>query len=161
MDYTGGRVSDRPAGVPDMQRVCPKCQATFHGLLVCPQCGMQIPDGTKPAPPPAPPAPHHRPVSPPAAPQADRPHEFTAVTRFVVGLVLAQGFYYGARQLGQAVLLAQNQTDWWDSMPGLITVQALQAGALLIGGIIAGAGRARGLLPGAVLGLANASAILL
>jgi hypothetical protein len=143
-----------------MQWVCPKCQGTFHGQLLCPQCGVQMQEKGPPsaaatavAPP--------RHVPPIAAQSADRPMQLTVLTRLLIGLVLAQGLYYGARHFGQAILLGQGQPDWWDGFPGLVTVQALQAGALLIGGVVAGAGHARGLIPGALLGVINACLILL
>ena len=55
--------------------------------------------------------------------------------RLVVGLLMAQGLYYALRQLCTAYVLATvdrpDQVAWWDSFPGLILTQAIQAVAYL------------------------------
>src|SRR5205823_1196674 len=84
--------------------------------------------------------------------------------RMLVGLMMAQGLYYALRQLCQAYVLAtidrEGRAEWWDSFQGLILTQAIQAVALLVGGVFAGAGQRRGVLAGTVLGVGNAVLLL-
>jgi hypothetical protein len=79
---------------------------------------------------------------------------------------LAQGLYYALWHLASAWLLAQGgeaaKADYWDNQfAGLLTVQALQAVALFVGAMLAAAGRKRGLLIGASLGIVNAVLLII
>ena len=74
---------------------------------------------------------------------------------------LAQGLYYALWHLVSAYLLARGgeaaKVNYWDNtLAGLLMVQALQAASLFIGGMLSAAGRRRGLIIGASLGLVNA-----
>jgi hypothetical protein len=75
-----------------------------------------------------------------------------------IGLLLAQGLYYGLWHLCKAGLLAVNtepQPGVWTTLAGLLVLQALQAGSLLTGGAVAGAGKHQGVVYGSMVGLAN------
>src|SRR5437016_6007046 len=74
------------------------------------------------------------------------------------GGLLAQGLYYGLWNLVNAVLLATNPelaNGLWGTMQGLLIIQGLQALGLLVGGALAGAGRPRGVMFGALVGVWN------
>jgi hypothetical protein len=86
--------------------------------------------------------------------------ERTSAGGWLVGLVLAQGLYYGLRHLATSWLLAEGgeapEASFWDeTFRGLLTAQALQAVALFAGAMLAAAGHRRALVIGASLGLAN------
>jgi hypothetical protein len=130
-----------------MRRVCPQCKASYTQYFLCPKCGVQLQD----------------PATLLQQPVADEPlvraPSFWA--RLFIGLVLAQGLYYGLRQVVNAYLLAVGDpAAFFASFPGLITIQVLQGVALLTGALFAGAGQQRGSVAGAVLGIWNAALIL-
>jgi hypothetical protein len=84
--------------------------------------------------------------------------EQTPWGRILVGLLLAQGVYFGLRQLCMAGLLAfegESVPLIWSSLYGLIGLQALQAIAVLAGGGLAGAGQRRGIVFGGLVGLSS------
>jgi hypothetical protein len=79
-------------------------------------------------------------------------------------LLLAQGLYYVLRHLCTAGLLVageEPQNGVWETLRGLIVLQALQAASVFAAGLLAGAGQRRGLLFGAVVGVWNAVFFLL
>lgn len=131
--------------------VCPRCQTAFRGRLHCPICGAGLMDpnlitGEI----------HHIRTTPPPARPDGLPH------RLLVGLCLAQALYYGMRQLVAAGLAWEGlPPSWWESVTGTLTMQTLQGGALVIGAVLASAGRGMGVGVGAVLGIANAALLLL
>jgi hypothetical protein len=93
------------------------------------------------------------------------PEHKSPIGGFFVGLLLAQGLYYALRHLTVAWLLATGdpafEADFWErSFAGFVTAQALQGVALLVGSMFAAAGRRRGLILGAGLGLVNAMLLL-
>jgi hypothetical protein len=78
--------------------------------------------------------------------------------RLLVGLLLAQGLYYGLWHLCKAGLMAVNDPatkDVWQTLYGLLLMQGFQVVGLLVGGALAGAGRRQGALYGGVVGLVN------
>src|SRR3954447_7727317 len=112
-----------------MLRVCPHCRVSAQEHFLCPKCGGQTVDAA-------------------AAGLQPRVKELPTGSdtasfwiRMLVGLLMAQGLYYDLRQLCTALVLATvdrpAQAAWWDSFPGLILAQAVQATALLIGGVFA------------------------
>jgi hypothetical protein len=129
-----------------MDRFCPACRVPTPGNILCPACGGQTDVGGN-------------------TPEATRgPGErgsFGFWPRLLIGLVLAQGLYFGLRQAVNAAVLAGGSADFWGSFPGLLTAQGLQAAALLAGSMVAGAGHSRGLLAGGLLGLWNAAILLM
>src|SRR5207302_5630448 len=78
--------------------------------------------------------------------------------RILIGLLLAQGLYYGLRHLCVAGLLATGLIDGetlWASIEGQLLIQSLQVVSLFFGGVFAGAGQRHGAVYGAVLGVWN------
>jgi len=78
--------------------------------------------------------------------------------RILIGLLLAQGLYYGFRHLCTAGLMASGDNgahDVWNTLYGLIFLQGLQGVGLLVGGMVTGAGKRHGALYGAVVGVWN------
>jgi hypothetical protein len=123
-----------------MEKVCPRCRGTTPDLL-CPRCGIRTTTTDSEA--------------------AAIENESLAAGSWLVGLILAQGLYYSLWHLVSAGLLAHGseaaETSFWnEEFAGLITAQGLQAVALFSGAMLAAAGRKRGLMIGAVLGLVNA-----
>src|SRR5205823_9369432 len=78
--------------------------------------------------------------------------------RMVVGLLLAQGLYYGLRQLYTAGVLVSGDAaahSVWTTLYGILLAQALQALGLLLGGMLAGANQRLGIVYGAAVGVWN------
>ncbi|HJT78532.1 MAG TPA: hypothetical protein VJ739_15110, partial [Gemmataceae bacterium] len=76
----------------------------------------------------------------------------------LIGLLLAQGLYYGLWSLFNGVHLAfagREAHDVWTTLYGLLLLQCLQALALVAGGALAGAGQRRGAAYGGVVGVWN------
>jgi hypothetical protein len=94
----------------------------------------------------------------PAVPMLAR--RVTVWQRMLVGLLLAQGMYYGLRMLCAGVLMtsldAAGQAAWWATLHGSVTTQVIQGLALLVGGAVAGAGSRRAPMAGGLLGVVNA-----
>src|SRR5205809_31564 len=120
-----------------MAMVCPKCQVSYKQRLQCPKCAVRLEyqAGGRSF-------------------DSDRPGDRggwqeTPWGRIAVGLLLAQGLYYGLWHLGNAGMMVGNPElagTFRTSLPGLIVVQSLQALGLLVGGALAGAGRQRGIM---------------
>jgi hypothetical protein len=83
----------------------------------------------------------------------------TSWGRLLIGLMLAQGLFYGVRHLLTGVLLALESAganqDSWSTFSGLILLQTLQVITLLIGSILAGSSQRQGFVLGAIVGMAN------
>jgi hypothetical protein len=82
----------------------------------------------------------------------------TAWGKTLIGLLLAQGLYYGLLMLIRTVGSAMGEEpshEWMRSFNGLVLIQVMQLVSLLAGGTVAGAGQRRGVLYGAVVGLYN------
>ncbi len=122
-----------------MQLYCPSCQATYSAASRCPQCGDRLvtPAEAFAA------IPDH--VPPP--PTLLRP---TAGSRIAVGCVLAIGLYLGLREWAGA---AFPDDGWWASTAGVAVTVCLRALGVLVGGLLAGAGRERGVTTGSAVGL--------
>src|SRR5438067_8503862 len=87
-----------------MRKICPKCRGKFEAQFLCPNCGVQLVEGsTKPSM-----LSKRRPID--ALPPAGM------VTRFAAGWLLAQGLYYGVRQFGTALFLILGEPDSLDVM---------------------------------------------
>jgi hypothetical protein len=134
--------------------ICPQCNGTFKQRLLCPKCGVRLlsPD----APPP---------LNTFDAPAATTPGQHGPWSRIIIGLLLAQGLFYGLRMLTDAIHLAiDNETpanEWWASPSGFVVQQTLQIFGLLVGSVLAGAGQRRGFLVGILVGLWNGLLFLL
>jgi hypothetical protein len=83
--------------------------------------------------------------------------------RILVGLLLAQGLSHGLRTLCDAGFLAVGDAATqgvWTTLFGLILLQGLQGVSLVLGGAVAGAGQARAIFYGAIVGLWNGLLLL-
>ncbi len=128
-----------------MAMVCPKCNGSFEQRWRCPSCGVRLAYQSL----------ARGPIEDAAAPS---PWGQTPWGRILVGLVLAQGLYYGLRQLATAGLLATGDgaaRGVWSTLYGLIILQAIQAVCLLAAGTLAGAGLRQGVVFGAIVGVWN------
>lgn len=130
-----------------MSMVCPQCGGTFDQRFACPTCHARLAFPTN---------------REPSAVEFPEGHgqswEQTPWGRILVGLVLAQGLFYGLRHLCTAGLLALGPDALppiWSTLYGLLGLQALQALAILAGGALAGAGQRRGVVFGGVVGLCS------
>ena len=127
-----------------MAMVCPQCAMSFEQRLRCPSCGARLLydfRGPKPKP---------QPVS---------PWQQTPWGRILIGLILAQGLYFGLQHLIKGlleVLNGQGVLHWtWTSASGLVFLQIVQVVALTAGGVLAGGGQQRGVSLGALVGAWN------
>jgi hypothetical protein len=135
-----------------MSMVCPQCHGSFSQRLQCPSCGVRLEY---------------------QAGRGGRRRESsgqfllwqeTPWGRLLVGLMLAQGLYYGLWHLCKAGLMAVNDPaakDVWLTLYGLLLMQGFQVVGLLIGGALAGAGRRQGALYGGIVGLVNGIILVL
>lgn len=126
-----------------MQRVCTRCGAVATNQFLCPACGRRTVDVDGDA----------RDADPSGA-------ALTFGGGLLTGLVVSQGLTYALRHLAIAGLLwragREEELAFWTTLPGLIVQQIAQGVALMIGGMLAGAGQKRGLTVGATLGAINA-----
>ena len=127
-----------------MAMVCPQCATMHEQRLQCPACGTRLQ--------------YHDLRSPRPAVAGPR-WQHTPWGRIFIGLLLAQGLFYGLQHLATGLLLiARTQGEWSDESAALIQVmltQALRAMALFAGGILAGSGQRNGAALGAVVGVWN------
>jgi hypothetical protein len=76
----------------------------------------------------------------------------------MIGLILAQGLFYGLRHLLTGILLAATGTEasaLWDDMRHLLLLQAIQMLAVFAGGMLAAGGQQQALLLGTMVGAWN------
>lgn len=125
-----------------MSMVCPQCKGAFEQSLQCPKCGVRLmyqPD--------------------PAGAGSDQRHakwQQTPWGRILFGLILAVGLNYGLLQLGSASLRAVSADEEilvLEPMRALLLFTGLQAAALLICGILVGAGKRQALNYGSIVGI--------
>jgi hypothetical protein len=97
-------------------------------------------------------------------PDADEPKRSgpywkqSAWGQVIIGLVFAQGLFYGLRQLVTGVLLAAADIEpelLWQDTRHLLALQAVQMLAVFAGGILAAGGRQQGLFLGTMVGAWN------
>lgn len=131
-----------------MQRVCTRCGALATNQFLCPACGGRTveADGAD---------------ARDVAPSGDA---LTFGGGLLVGLVICQGLTYALQHLAIAALLWRSspaqEVAFWTTLPGLIVQQLAQGVALVVGGMLAGAGQKRGLTVGATLGAINAALLI-
>jgi hypothetical protein len=120
-----------------------------QNTFLCPRCGIHTQEAEA--------------VAPESALTAPDPP--TIAGALLVGLLVAQGATYALWHIATAVVLASGQygTDaaFWSSFPGIVTWQSVQAAALLVAAVFAGAGQARPMLVGSALGALNALLFML
>src|SRR5262249_40884850 len=133
-------------GPRTMAMVCPQCNGSFEQRWHCPTCGVRLLYQSNQGRP-------GRLGSGDASQWRQTPWG-----RILIGLLLAQGLYYGFRHLCTAGLMASGDNgahDAWNTLYGLIFLQGLQGVGLLVGGMVTGAGKRHGALYGAVVGVWN------
>jgi hypothetical protein len=127
-----------------MAMVCPQCNGSFEQRWHCPSCGVRLQYQA-----------HHTRVGGKGSGEGGQWQQ-TPWGRIFIGLLLAQGLYYSLRHLCLAGILATGEGrphDVWNTLYGLILLQALQGVGLLIGGMLSGAGQRRGAFFGGVVGI--------
>lgn len=120
-----------------MAMVCPHCQDSFDKGMRCPVCGVRL---------------QYLPET--RTTDASRWQQ-TPWGRILIGLVTTQGLYHCLRHLCTAGLLASGDfsaQSIWTTLQGFFLLQLLQAVALVIGGMIVGAGERQGTVFGAIMG---------
>jgi hypothetical protein len=127
-----------------MAMVCPQCACSYEQRLQCPSCGVRLLYDFR---------------GPKPKPQAVPHWQQTPWGRILIGLVLAQGLYFGLQHLLTGVLEVLNSQGafhWtWNSLSGLVFLQIVQIVALTAGGVLAGGGQQRGATLGALVGVWN------
>jgi hypothetical protein len=124
-----------------MALVCSRCGQVYEQAHSCPRCGAATPADD----------------APPTAVARGPLWLHTSWGRILIGLILAQGLFYGLRHLLTGILLAVSGGDVvvLDELRFLLVLQAIQVVSLLCGGLLAGAGQHNGLLLGALAGAWN------
>jgi hypothetical protein len=145
MNYTFAAGGNRSPGEEVMRKVCPQCQASYADQFFCPNCGVEMLD-----------IPDRSAVITGPTSKSMRHENRSTAQRLLAGVIVGQALYYGLRQLGTAFLLAAGLGQWWSTSPGRIAAPLLQLVAVLLGGLVAGAGNARSTACGAAVGLINA-----
>jgi hypothetical protein len=81
----------------------------------------------------------------------------TPLGRIGIGVVLAQGLFYGLRQLLTGVLMAvwgpEAAAEIWASQQGVVLIQGVQVFSLLVSGLLTGGGQRHGFLLGGIVGV--------
>jgi hypothetical protein len=92
-------------------------------------------------------------------PKRPGPHwNQTAWGQVMIGLILAQGLFYGLRHLLTGILLAASGTEpqaLWEDMGNLLLLQAIQMLSVFAGGMLAAGGRQQGFFLGTMVGAWN------
>ncbi len=132
------------AGEAAMAMVCPQCATSYEQRLQCPACNVRLLyDFRGPRPKPLP----------------GTQWQQTPWGRILIGLVLAQGLYFGLQHLLMGLLQFLNGlglVHWtWSNLSGLLFLQSVQIVALTAGGVLAGGGQPRGATLGAMVGVWN------
>src|SRR5947207_2189906 len=93
-----------------VELVCPRCNGVFKQRLLCPKCGIRLQTADAP-----------RPFSPLDLPSSTSWYH-GPWNRILIGLLLAQGLYYGLRMLTEALRMAIDPetpaAEWWASPLG-------------------------------------------
>jgi hypothetical protein len=133
-----------------MAMICPQCLESFSQRLQCPHCGVRL---------------QYQSVRHDSAGHGDENPDWqqTPWGRLFVGLLIAQGLYYGLRQLWTAGILATEEPSdsVWVALTGIIVIQGLQAIGVVAAGILSGACQRRGMLFGAAVGVWNGVFLIL
>ena len=128
-----------------MAMVCPQCTGAYEQRLECPTCGVRLQYALR----------GPRPKTQTVAARWQQ----TPWGRILIGLVLAQGLYFGLQHLLLGlvgILNDQHLVQWtWTSLSGLVFLQVVQVLTLIAGGMLAGCGQQRGVMLGALVGVWN------
>lgn len=128
-----------------MTRVCPRCRGLSQDTFICPTCGVQTQEADQSA---------AADVESSAFPDAPN-----VASGLLIGLLIAQGSTYAVRHLVSAALLGGREPSavagFWSGIEGTAASQFIQAVAVFIAAIVAGAGQQRPMAVGAILGALN------
>jgi hypothetical protein len=131
-----------------MAMVCPVCKNTFEQRLDCPRCAVRLQFRLS------------RPRAESSLPGSA--WQQTPGGRLLIGLLVAQGLYYGLHHLCLAGLLflsnANQDSGAWNNTVLNLTLQAV---GVLSAGVLTGAAQRRGIVFGAVVGVWNSILYLL
>lgn len=129
-----------------MGMVCPQCTTAYEQRLQCPLCGTRL-------------------LYADPRSSSDRPRggptrwQQTPWGRILIGVVLAQGLFYGLRHLLTAVLMALQGEEavqqMWTAASGILLIQVVRIIALMSGAMLAGVGQRQALFLGAIVGAWN------
>jgi hypothetical protein len=130
-----------------MARLCPRCKGSIDTEPQCPTCGYSLL------------APEmRRPIRGRSGSDGTSRWQQTPLGKTAIGLVVALGLWFTLLFLVRAILAAsgQNTQTFMSSFNGLLLMQGLQLVALMIGGMLAGAGQPQGTMLGGAVGIGNA-----
>jgi hypothetical protein len=126
-----------------MAMICPVCSQQFEQRVQCPSCRINLVPRVARRP----------------DPEALAPHwSRSPWVRVALGVLLAQGLFYGVQHLLLAGFLAVGDeagASHWRKLSGLLAIQGLQIATLLVGSILAGASQPSGGMYGAMVGVWN------
>lgn len=131
-----------------MALACPQCKQIYERSGVCPLCSVVLLYQAE----------NLREDPTPSSHFDDGMHEWqqTPWGKIVVGLILAQGLSFGVQQLLTAGFLAIGDTsNVWTTLWGIVIRHSVSAVSLILGGALTGAGQSRGIIYGAMVGLAS------
>jgi hypothetical protein len=129
-----------------MAMVCPQCNNSYEQRWQCPTCETRLL--------------FHDVRSLPAR-SSDRPLRWRQRPwgRIFLGLLLAQGLFYGLRHFVTAGLMAaqgrETIEEMWTATSGILLLQTVRMFALLVGAVFAGAGQRPAVFVGAMVGAWN------
>jgi hypothetical protein len=119
---------------------CPSCSRSYDDEIKCPRCAVQL-VSEKSRDDPDDPLPPHWSRNP--------------WGRTILGVILAQGLFFIIHELVAAgkIAVGDDAGGTWATLSALLTVQALQLVALLMGSMLAGAGQKNGPVYGSFVGV--------
>ena len=131
-----------------MALACPQCKQIFEKNGICPLCNVVLLYHAE-----------NLNTEPPSSVHLDdEVHQWqqTPWGKILVGLILAQGLSFGLQQLLTAGFLANGDTpNVWTTLWGIVIRHSISAISLILGGALTGAGQARGIIYGSIVGLAS------
>ena len=122
-----------------MQLYCPACKTASHPAERCARCGERLVAPSE--------------LASLSREQIAAPPDLiapTALSRVVVGVIVALGLTVGLREFSLGVLGA---FDFGDAAPSVVATWLLRGAAVLVGALLAGAGRGNGATNGGVAAL--------
>ncbi|HTU17050.1 MAG TPA: hypothetical protein VMG10_03240 [Gemmataceae bacterium] len=129
-----------------MAMVCPQCNTPYEQRLQCPLCGTRLLF-------------HDARRLQERSPERPLRWRQRPWGRIFVGLLLAQGLFYGLRHLLTAVLMVvqggEAVEQMWTLATGILLLQGVRMFSVLIGGVFAGAGQQQAAFLGAMVGAWN------
>jgi hypothetical protein len=135
-----------------MAMVCPQCCVSYAQRWDCPKCHVRLVYRSSRS---------SKIASEDSGDGLPTTWQHTPWGSLLIGLLLAQGLNYVLTQLFTAGFKVAQEASVWQTLTGLVLLQALQAGSVFAAGMLTGAGQRRGLLFGAVVGVWNAVFLIL